>query len=116
MSTGVFALPCRLLLPMAQRDRLERLCRGRDQDINEVVSAIVQDYLDQLPDDQLAAPRVSEVPGHLAPHHDQQRELRRLRLRQQQLGSDSPAWIAEYIAELEAEIVSEQRLAHEEQQ
>ncbi|HEY1014270.1 MAG TPA: hypothetical protein VGE07_16270 [Herpetosiphonaceae bacterium] len=106
MSDGVFVLPCRLLLPLEQRDRLERYCRRRDQELSDVVSEIVLAYLDELPDHELAAP-LPPAPGpSLAEQLRQyERDLRRLRMRRQQLGSAAPPWMDGYIADVEQEIV-----------
>ena len=107
MSHGYFVLPCRLVLPTEQRERLERLCRARGQEISDVVSEIVLLYLDELPDTDLAEPRPAEVGPTLAEQLRQhQRELRRLRNSQQQLGPAAPAWLANYISDIEREIAS----------
>ena len=107
MSHGFFVLPCRLMLPSEQRERLERLCRARGMDISDVASEIVLAYLDELPDSDLAEPRPADVGPTL---HEQlrqhQRELRRLRNSQQQLGPAAPAWLANYINDIEREIAS----------
>jgi hypothetical protein len=94
-----------LILPADQRDRLERLCRGRQQEISDVVSEIVSAYIEDLPDDQLADPR-PEVQGPSVAEQIRQheRELRRLRMRQTQLGSSAPAWLANYVIDIEREL------------
>jgi len=105
MSEAFFTLPCRLVLPVPQRDRLERLCRARGQDINDVVSEIVLAFLDDLPDSELAEPRPeAEGPSLAEQLRQHQRELRRLRQRQQQLGPAAPPWLANYVSDLEREI------------
>ncbi|MBA3469032.1 MAG: hypothetical protein H0T53_05255 [Herpetosiphonaceae bacterium] len=105
MSDGYFVLPMRLILPAEQRERLERLCRGRQQEISDVVSEIVSAYIEELPDDQLADPR-PEVQGPSVAEQIRQheRELRRLRMRQTQLGAAAPAWLANYVADIEREL------------
>lgn len=107
MSDGYFAVPCRLLLPLEQRDRLERYCRGRDQELSDVVSEIVLAYLDELPDHQLAAPLPPAVGPTVAEQLRQyERDLRRLRMRRQQLGPMAPAWMDGYMADVEQEIAN----------
>ncbi len=105
MSDGYFVLPCRLILPTEQRERLERLCRGRQQEISDVVSEIISAYIEELPDDQLADPR-PEVQGPSVAEQIRQheRELRRLRMRQTQLGPAAPAWLANYVVDIEREL------------
>lgn len=105
MNDGYFMLPCRLLLPTIQRERLERLCRAQQQEINDVVSEIVLAYLEELPDDRLAEPRPAVVGPSIAEQIRQhERELRRLRVRQTQLGSAAPAWLAHYVVDIEREL------------
>ena len=90
MSEAFFTLPCRLVLPVPQRDRLERLCRARGQDINDVVSEIVLAFLDDLPDSELllALAQAAQLALMLA----------------QLLGPAAPPWLANYVSDLEREI------------
>ncbi|WP_110518361.1 hypothetical protein [Herpetosiphon llansteffanensis] len=113
MSDGFFTLPCRVILPAEQRDRLERLCRARSMEVSDLVSELVVQYLDEVPDAALAEP----IPEPYAPSLSEQlrqneRELRRLRMRQNQLGASAPGWLDNYVADIEREIAAlRQKLA-----
>ena len=105
MSDGYFTIPCRMLLTPEQRDRLERLCRARQQDINDLVTDVVLAYLDDVPDDALAEPIPEPYQPSIAEQLRQnERELRRLRMRQRQLGTSAPAWLAGYVTDIERDI------------
>ncbi len=115
MSDGYWSLQCRVTLPVEQRDRLERLCRQRGQEISDVISEIVLAHLEEISEDQLAEPLQSppemSLPEQLRQH---ERELRRLRMRQSTLGSAAPSWLAGYIKDIELEIVDlRQRIAEQ---
>src|SRR5262245_32002451 len=99
---GTFTVPTRLFLSPEHRARLERMVREYETDLAELVSWIVADYLDALPEAEPPPPDPS--PDHSAELRKQRAELARLRARQEAAGPNAPAWLANYIAEIEAEI------------
>ena len=115
MSEGYWTLPTRVTLPTEQRERLERLCRQRNQDVSEIVSEIVLTYLEDVPESALADPLPEPYQPTLAEQlRHNERELRRLRMRQKQLGVSAPHWLESYIQDIQTEITSlKQRLETE---
>ncbi|HEX9370183.1 MAG TPA: hypothetical protein VF897_04225 [Roseiflexaceae bacterium] len=96
---GAIVVPTRLYLAPRLRERVERIARAREVDLDILVSQVVGGYLDALP----------EAPP--APARDTSAELRRLRgelgrlrARRVAAGPAAPAWLAAYIAEIAAEI------------
>lgn len=102
---GLFSIPTRLLLTPEQRVKLEALVRERDVDLADLLSEIVGEYLDALPD--LPAPARPPDPG--ADPRTRRAELARLRARRDAAGNAAPAWLHAYIAELEAELARLER-------
>jgi hypothetical protein len=99
---GAFTVPTRLFLSPEHRIQLERLIREQETDLAELVSRIIADYLDALPE---APPLPPEpTPDHSAERRKRRAELARLHAQQEAAGPHAPAWLATYIAELEAEI------------
>jgi hypothetical protein len=99
---GTFTVPTRLFLSPEHRARLERMVREHEIDLAELVSRIIADYLDTLPE---APPLPPEpTPDQSAERRKRRAELARLRAQQEAAGPHAPAWLATYIVELEAEI------------
>jgi hypothetical protein len=99
---GAFTVPTRLFLSPEHRLRLERLVREQEVDLAELISQIVADYLDTLPD---APPPPPTPAADLSTQLRQRRaELARLRAQGESAGPRAPDWLAAYIADLEADI------------
>ena|SRR5689334_9991181 len=99
---GAFTVPTRIYLSPEHRVRLERLVREQEVDLAELISQIVADYLDTLPD----APPLPPEPttDRMAELRQRRAELARLRAQRESAGPRAPDWLAAYIAELEADI------------
>ncbi|GIV97110.1 MAG: hypothetical protein KatS3mg057_1767 [Herpetosiphonaceae bacterium] len=109
-TSGYFVIPCRLLLTEDQRDRLERLRRKRDVELPDLISEIVSQHLEELAPDDLAEPLVRDDRATLEERlKAYRRDLRRLYMRQAQLGASAPRWLAAYITDVEEEIVRLER-------
>lgn len=102
LEDGRFSIPIRLLLTQLQRDRLHALCLTQQLDIVDAVTMIVGDYLDTRPDLELPSSTTSVVPT--VDNRQVQRQIMRLRAQARTLGSEAPAWLLAYIAELEQEV------------
>jgi hypothetical protein len=102
---GRFSIPTRVLLTRTQRDRLLALCRVEDRDPAEIISAIVGAYLDSRQD--LGLPS-DDSPPDAIDRESLRRHLRRLRMEANRLGADAPAWLGDYIADLEHELTTHQ--------
>jgi hypothetical protein len=100
---GAVTIPIRLFLTAMARQEIEAFTHARAIDLADLVSQIVASYLDTLPD----TPPVSE-PEPARDNVEQLRQRRadlgRLRQRRDAAGAQAPAWLASYIAELEAEV------------
>ena len=98
---GAVTVPIRLYLTPTAREKIEQWTHARQLDLADLVSQIVGSYLDALP---------YSPPAPAAPHDDsaevrqRRAELSRLRARHDAAGAGAPAWLASYIAELEAEV------------
>lgn len=99
---GSFTIPTYLYLTTEQRVKLEHLVRDERSDLANVVSQIVSDYLEQLPD--VSVPEPSQVVDRSSEIRARRMELNRLRARRDASGSAAPAWLQSYIADLEAEL------------
>jgi hypothetical protein len=97
---GSVAVPTRLYLTPAARARIEQLMHDRQVGLPELISTIVAEYLDTLPD----PPPPEPAPDHTAELQQRRSELVRLRARRDAAGTHAPAWLHSYIAELEAEV------------
>lgn len=106
---GTFTIPARLYLNEPERLKLMQHVREDGHDLNELVSGLVRTYLAQLPD--AAPPPAAETRAQDI--QLKQRELRRLKGRQQAEGIRAPRWLDAYISALEVEI---RRLQAEEEQ
>ncbi len=103
MQEGLFTIPTRLFLTLEHRRKLEMLVLKQGVDLPELITDLVVNYLDQLPEQEIA---VEESPPPDVELELQQRkaELRRLRSRLATEGHNAPEWIKGYIADLESEI------------
>jgi hypothetical protein len=100
---SVATIPIRLFLTAEARERIEAWTRAREIDQADLVSQIVADYLDTLPDAPPApAPASNRDSGEQL--RQRRAELGRLRARRDAAGAQAPAWLASYIAELESEL------------
>ena len=102
LEDGRFSIPIRLLLTQLQRDRLHALCLAQQLDIVDAVTMIVGDYLDTRSDLELPSATPPVEPA--VDNRQIQRQIMRLRAQARTLGSDAPAWLLAYIAELEHEV------------
>jgi len=100
---GAVTIPIRLFLTTEARRQIEAFTHAHEIDLAFLVSQIVAGYLDTLPD---APPSVAPEPAADSAEQLRQRraELSRLRARRDAAGAQAPAWLASYIAELEAEL------------
>jgi predicted aminopeptidase len=99
---GEFTVPTRLYLTPKHRVQLEHLVREREVDLADLVSQIVADYLDALPD--APARPDAPAPDRATDLRRRRAEIARLRARRDAAGASAPAWLGAYIAELEDEI------------
>jgi len=98
---GGVTVPTRLFLTPTARQHIEQFTHARKIDLADLVSQIVAGYLDTLPD---APPAPEPARDSSAELRQRRAELGRLRARRDAAGSAAPAWLASYIAELEAEV------------
>jgi hypothetical protein len=98
---GVVTVPVRLFLTPTARQQIEHVTHARKIDLADLVSQIVTAYLETLPD---APPAPEPARDSSAELRQRRAELGRLRARRDAAGSAAPAWLASYIAELEAEV------------
>lgn len=99
---GLFTIPTRLYLTADQRAKLQQLVREQHTDLSAIVTRMVAERLDALPDVEL--PSTSPKPDIAGELRARRAELRRLIARRDQQGGAGPAWLNGYINELEAEI------------
>ena len=98
---GAAAIPIRLFLTALARQQIEAWTHARGIDLADLVSQLVAGYLDTLPD---SAPAPEPVRDSVEQLRQRRGELGRLRARRDADGAQAPAWLASYIAELEAEL------------
>jgi hypothetical protein len=98
---GAATIPIRLFLTPMAREQIEAFTHARGIELADLVSQIVAGYLDTLPD-TAPAPEPVRDSGELL--RQRRGELGRLRARRDAAGAQAPAWLASYIAELEAEV------------
>ena len=100
---GAVTIPIRLFLTAKARQQIEAFTHARGIDLADLVSQIVAGYLDTLPDIPPApAPEPARDSAEQLPQR--RADLGRLRARRDAAGAQAPAWLASYIAELEAEV------------
>jgi hypothetical protein len=100
---GAATIPIRLFLTAEARGQIEAFTHAHQVDLADLVSQIVADHLDTLPD---TSPAPAPAPTADSGKQLRQRraELGRLRARRDAAGAQVPAWLASYIAELEADL------------
>ena len=96
---GTVAIPTRLYLTPAARERIEQLTDERGVELADLISEVVAAYVDTLPH-----PPPEPAPDHSQELRQRRAELARLRARRDASGASAPAWLNEYIAEIEAEV------------
>ena len=100
---GTVTIPIRLFLTAEARRQIDAFTHAREIDLADLVSQIVAGYLDTVPD-TLLAPAPAPTADSAEQLRQRRAELGRLRARRDAAGSQAPAWLASYIAELEAEL------------
>jgi hypothetical protein len=100
---GAVTIPIRLFLTAEARAQIEAFTHTRQIDLADLVSQIVGGYLDTLPGTE-AAPAPAPADDSAEQLRQRRAELGRLRARRDAAGAQTPAWLASYIAELEAEL------------
>ena len=100
---GLFTIPTRLYLTASQRAKLHRLVREQQADLGDIITRMVVEHLDTLPDVEPshAPPATADVSDEL---RKRRAELRRLLAQRDAHGGAGPAWLNGYINELEMEI------------
>ncbi len=103
MQEGLFTIPTRLFLTREHRRKLEALVLEQGVDLPQLITDLVVNYLDQLPelDSTIAKPSLPDIEAEL---QQRKAELRRLRSRLVTEGKNAPEWIKGYIADLESDI------------
>jgi hypothetical protein len=106
MEAGLFTIPTRVYLTTEQRAKLERLLRDQERELDELLSALVADFLAAAPN----PPAEEPADGGVAEELRQRRaELRRLRPKLNDPHNPPPAWLVALAGELEAEITRLER-------
>jgi hypothetical protein len=98
---GAVTIPIRLFLTAEARQQIEAWTHAREIDLADLVSQIVAGYLDTQPE---APPTPEPVRDSAEQIRQRRAELGRLRARRDVAGAQAPAWLASYIAELEADL------------
>lgn len=98
---GTYTIPTRLFLNGDQRAKLEHLVRSGETDVADLVTRVISEYLDTMPEPK---PSPVEVRDRRADIRQRRAELARLRARREAAGNAAPVWLNTYIADLEAEI------------
>lgn len=99
------AIHARIYLTPEQREAFEEHLAAHDLELSPMVSQIVADYLTTLP--AIPAPVVAAPPR--VDIGKRRADLARLRARRDAAGNAAPAWLNDYIAEMESEL---HRLEH----
>lgn len=99
--TGAVTIPIRLFLTTMARQQIDAWTHAHAADLADLVSQIIASYLDTVPD---SAPAPEPTRGTVEQLRQRRAELDRLRARRDSSGAQAPAWLASYIAELEAEV------------
>jgi hypothetical protein len=98
---GAATVPIRLYLTPTARQQIDEWTHTHEADLADLASQIVGEYLDALPE---SAPAPGATHDSAAELRQRRAELSRLRARRDDAGAAAPAWLASYIAELEAEV------------
>lgn len=100
---GLFTIPTRVYLTASQRAKLYQLVREQQTELGDLITRMVAEQLDALPDAEPASAQVSA-----ADTSDELRkrraDLRRLLAQRNAYSGAGPAWLNGYINELEMEI------------
>lgn len=108
MQDGFFTIPTYIFLKLEQRRKLEALVRDQGVDLPTLLTDLLVGHLDTLP--EAPPPPVADDSSQREGLLRQRRgELQRLRSRLAVTGAEPPAWMAHYIADLEAEIARLER-------
>jgi hypothetical protein len=98
---GTFTIPTRLFVSAEHRRRLEQIVREQGIDLPDLISRVVAEYLDALPE---TLPQAEAKPDNTAVLEQHRAEMARLKARRDAEGPRAPAWLHAYIAELEADV------------
>ncbi len=101
MDEGRYTIPTRIYLTAAQRERLERLLRHQERELDELLSELAVAYLVGQPEPPPEPPPADTSAAEL---RQRRAELRRLRLKLNDPHNPPPSWLLQHVAELEAEI------------
>jgi hypothetical protein len=103
MDEGRFTITTRVYLTAEQRTKLDGLLRMAEQDLDVLITGLLEAYLAEQPDPppepepDLSDARAQELAGR-------RRELRRLRVKLNDPYNPPPNWLITMVADLEAEI------------
>lgn len=100
---GLFTIPARLFLSQEHRRKLDMLVREQGIDLPELLTELMVNYLDQLPDLEQAVVDMPQPDVETELKH-RRAELRRLRARLAMEGPNAAPWLRNYIHDLEGEI------------
>ncbi len=100
---GLFTIPTRLFLSREHRRKLDMLVREQGVDLPELLTELMVNYLDQIPELERAVADVPR-PDITAELNHRRAELRRLRARLAMEGPNAAPWLRSYIRDLEGEI------------
>lgn len=106
MDEGHFTIPTRIYLTAEQRDRLDRLLRHQELELDELLSALAVAYLAEQPEPPAADPPADDTAELL---RARRAELRRLRPKLSDRHNPPPPWLTAMAAELETEIARLER-------
>jgi hypothetical protein len=109
MDDGRYTIPTRVYLTAAQRAKLDGLLRMAEQNLDALLTGLLEDYLAAQPDLPVA-PEPEPTDARAVELAGRRRELRRLRAKLNDPYNPPPAWLVTMVADLEAEIA---RLARE---
>jgi hypothetical protein len=100
---GRFTIPSRVYLDAERRDKLERLLALHEQELPDLLSALLEAWIDAQPAPPLDEPAPTrDIVSEL---RQRRGELRRLRARLALSDGPPPQWVTQLIADLEGEIV-----------
>jgi hypothetical protein len=110
-NSGTYTIQTRVHLTAAQREQLFALTSKEEFDLPELLSELLASFLAHLPADVTSA---TEAEQEVAVGDDalvqeireRRAEIRRLRARASIGGEAMPAWVRDYIADLERELAA----------
>ncbi|PDW04268.1 hypothetical protein [Candidatus Viridilinea mediisalina] len=108
MSKGHFTIPTRVYLSAGQRLQLQFLLRQEERELDDLLTELLSNYLDGMPEPPSASAQAlgADLNEEL---RRRRQELRRLRPRLKDSHNPAPAWLAQMVADLEAEIARLER-------